>query len=201
MKNKNDEYWEEFYRANYHIDAESPFARFVYQYLQENGLTPRPLIDVACGNGRDSKFFARQGCRVTSIDKHCLVEHPAIDFQKVDMFDFDFAGFELIYLRFVLHTLTEDETDRLLAKLHDSTKSARIFIETRSIRGIGEGDKLETNLKLAVGDRHYRMLYSCDYLTEKVRRRFRVAYATEGKDLAPFKDENPFVIRYVLCRD
>lgn len=201
MTNKNDGYWEEFYKINHHIDVESPFARFVYQYLQEHQLTTKLLIDVACGNGRDSKFFARQGCRVTSIDKHCVVEHPAVDFRKADMFDFDFTGYELIYLRFVLHTLTEDETDQLLAKLHATTRSARIFIETRAIRGIGIGDKMETNLKLAVGDRHYRMLYSYDYLTEKVSRRFRVAYVTEGKDLAPFKDENPYVIRYILCRE
>jgi len=201
MKNKNDEYWEEFYRVNHYIDAESPFARFVYKYLQEHQLTTKPLIDVACGNGRDSKYFARQGCRVTSIDKHGVLEHPTVDFRKVDMFDFDFTGYELIYLRFVLHTLTEDETDRLLAKLHDTTRSARIFIETRSILGIGKGDKMETNLKLAVGGQHYRMLYSYDYLTDKVSKMLRVAYATEGKDLAPFKDENPYVIRYVLCRD
>lgn len=201
MKNQNENYWKEFYKTDHHIDSESHFARAVYQYVLEHKLTDRPLVDIACGNGRDAKFFACHGCQVTAIDKFGVVEHPAVNFRRVDMFDFDFTGYELIYLRFVLHTLTEGETDRLFAKLHTTAKSARIFIETRSIRGIGVGDKMETNLKLAVGDRHYRMLYSYDYLTDKVSRRFRIAHATEGKDLAPFKHENPYVIRYILCCD
>ena len=58
-------YWNEFYRnKTKEIQSPSDFARFVLQYMEEH----KKIMDIGCGNGRDSIFFAENGLEVTGVD-------------------------------------------------------------------------------------------------------------------------------------
>ena len=54
MKTKNEKYWDDFYK-NFLVKKESSFARFVYKKIQTK--KRNKLLDVGCGNGRDTFFF------------------------------------------------------------------------------------------------------------------------------------------------
>ena len=60
----NTDYWDQYYRNQICSTQPSPFAQYVAT-LVEPGKT---LIDLGCGNGRDSLFFAKQGMQVVAID-------------------------------------------------------------------------------------------------------------------------------------
>ena len=50
----NKEYWETFYAQNSEPFKPSSFANFCLKYMPDEAT----ILDVACGNGRDSIFFA-----------------------------------------------------------------------------------------------------------------------------------------------
>ena len=64
-KNKIQNHWDSFYNKNY-LDKESSFSKFIYKRLKHFNL--KNIIDVGCGNGRDSLYFYKKGFDVTGID-------------------------------------------------------------------------------------------------------------------------------------
>lgn len=49
-----------------------------------------------------------------------------------------------------------------------------------------------------MGEKHFRMLYSLDYLKSKLGKYFEFVYLIEDNNLAIHKDENPYVIRGIV---
>lgn len=63
--NRDVAYWNHFYeKVIKEIQEPSDFARFVLHYLQSG----KRLMDIGCGNGRDSLYFARNQILVTGVD-------------------------------------------------------------------------------------------------------------------------------------
>ena len=64
--------------------------------LRWAGLVERgPVLDVACGSGRHSRFFAQRGLQVVAVDREDQVLPPEIRFVKADLENGDpwpFAG-------------------------------------------------------------------------------------------------------------
>lgn len=50
------------------VDYEAT-VRFYYEILKQEGLTPRTAIDLACGTGSVAAILARDGLRVTAVDR------------------------------------------------------------------------------------------------------------------------------------
>lgn len=64
MSDKNIKYWNNFYSNNGAVLYQSQFAAHI---LNEFSSTKK-IIDIGCGNGRDSLFFASHGLNVLGID-------------------------------------------------------------------------------------------------------------------------------------
>jgi len=79
-------------------------------------------------------------------------------------------------------------------------ENSYIFIETRSSRGITKEEKKETNFKSSIGDAHFRMLYSLKYLVKKFDA-FNIIYSRESSGLAPFRGDDPYIIRMILGKN
>jgi len=58
------EYWNKFYDKKI-INKESTFAKFTYKKIKKQ---KGKILDIGCGNGRDSFFFNQKGYNVTGID-------------------------------------------------------------------------------------------------------------------------------------
>ena len=63
MNFRRNFYWNNFY-SKFSLSDESSFARFSVKYFKKNS----SLLDVACGNGRDTFFFIKKGIKCKGID-------------------------------------------------------------------------------------------------------------------------------------
>ncbi|MCY3818986.1 MAG: LicD family protein [Gammaproteobacteria bacterium] len=217
--NEIKDYWARFY-AYAHTTLPSPFAAAVAIELTE----PGHVVDLGCGNGRDSFFFAELGHRVVGLDVSgkAIGDNQArvleknvddIEFNQVDVGAphtlVDFlnrmeeaaiqAGDErrnqvAIYARFFFHAVSEEEEDLVLGALSQSLRSgARCFFEFRT-ENDAKGYKRFGS--------HYRRFINIDRFVEKATtgRPFECFYQVEGRGMAKYFEEDPFVGRVFLRR-
>lgn len=194
----NKTYWDNFYKLGLAPRNESDFARFVLGHIVENDEQHNLLLDVACGNGRDTFFFHKNGIESTGIDLSVKPDSKEPVFIKDDILTFNYSGYNLIYLRFIVHALKEHEFDTLLLQLAKSETRSTLFIETRSSKGVTDEQKSETFFRSPIGEEHFRMLYSFDYLIKKVSQYFDVIHQEENRGLSVFKEDDPVCIRLIL---
>lgn len=195
----NKEYWDNFYKSNLVPQKESSFAQFTYNYLKDlANINELRLIDVACGNGRDTFYFSNMNINSTGIDLSNNPKSLYVNFLQSNILDFDYKDYNVLYLRFIVHSLTEVELDKLLSNFENISQDLLIFIETRSSKNITDEQKSETYFKSSIGSEHFRMLYSEEYLTNKLNKKFKIVYVKEDTSFSPFKGEDPFCIRYIL---
>ena len=186
-------YWDNFYeKRNLEIQHPSDFAKYVFNDLSDN---QKKIIDIGCGNGRDSLYFEENGHKVIGLDKSNVKNYLGSNFRCVDVTKENISG-DVYYARFFIHTLTEKQLDSFLSVLNEKmTEKDIFFIETRSTKNISNEDKTETNLKLTEGEAHFRMLYSLNYLINKLSKYFTILFSEESDSFAIHKSEKPFVIR------
>lgn len=200
-------YWKQFYRDT-PIAGGSPFATFVAEKLQRDSL----VVELGCGSGRDSVYFAQHGHRVFASDRadEALEQGRAnagdlanIAFQKVDaadpeqvrgFFTMAFgdsqqpAGDKVLYMRFFLHSVTEDiQTVILDAAVATLPPKTMIALEFRTDKDADEKH---------VFGAHYRRYIPMAEMTEVLQAKgFTVTHAEESRGLSPYQDEDPFLCR------
>jgi tellurite methyltransferase len=200
----NDEYWNNFYSNENELPLEpSNFAAYVLRFLQTLSQTSsyKNILSIGCGNGRDAYFFSSQGYKVTGIDSCAKVETDKFQFLQKNIFDYELNelnAFDVCYLRFFIHTHSEQECDQLFARLALMPPQTLIAFETRSTTNITKEEKLETFFSSPIGDEHFRMLYSKHYMDKKISDKFIILESSDSSDVAQFKSENPFCLRYIL---
>jgi hypothetical protein len=191
----NKKYWDSFYINNKPPMEESSFAKFTLEYILNNRIDAN-LIDVGCGNGRDLFYFLNNQIKATGLETTNTIKNENVIIEN--MTKFDYSNHNIIYLRFLVHTVREEELELLIERIKLTAKECLIFIETRSVKGIKKIPKLGTFFQSPIGDKHFRMLYSESYLTEKLKQHFEILYKNESNGLAIYKEEDPVCIRYVL---
>lgn len=194
----NKKYWDNFYKSNIAPEKESDFAKFTLNFLNSNDLSKFNLLDIACGNGRDTFFFSRMGIRSTGIDLSIKPKSKNPKFIKGDITEFNYNDYNILYLRFIVHSMTEKDLDKLIESISNSEGEKMIFIETRSSKGITNEDKSETFFKSSIGDIHFRMLYSKEYLSNKLSCKFKIIKEVESRGFSIYGSDDPYCIRYIL---
>lgn len=108
-----------FYENNNKPFPPSEFAKFVLNYLEDG----KNLVELGCGNGRDSIFFASNKIKVFGIDQVIgEIEFLNKEFQSDNLkfMCLDFTNlyldykFDYVYSRFTLHSIDEEAEDRVL---------------------------------------------------------------------------------------
>ncbi len=200
------EYWEEYYIKHRTPGQPSPFAEEVIEYLK-----PRTtLLELGCGNGRDTVFFSNNNIHTTGIDQTVdqidyLNENFANENLKFICDDFTKVTklnglFDSIYSRFTFHAISEKQEDRVLQWIKDNLKTNGLFLlEVRSVNDIlfNEGVEVadEKNAKITS---HYRRFSDFRIIKQKlINLGFNIIFSIEDTDLAKYKDENPIVIRII----
>lgn len=201
-------YWNQYYDENptKPLGNESKFARDILAYISDDA----SLIEFGCGNGRDSLFFASKGLDVTGIDvSENAIEmlNKANTFENATFLCEDFTGESAIfkvqhdycYSRFTLHAITEMQEQYALRNAKDTLKTGGLlFVEARSINDdiCGLGECVGKNSYIY--ENHFRrFIEKKDLINRMEDIGFEIIYEQEGRGFAPYKNQNPVLVRIV----
>jgi adenylylsulfate kinase-like enzyme/SAM-dependent methyltransferase len=201
-------YWNNFYSNKSAVNSPTLFAQYVLPMLKKQG----SLIELGCGNGRDALFFQSNGINVTVVDG----SESALDIIKkqskniICYFD-NFVDAKIIfarqydyfYSRFSLHSIDDAQQEILIKKIYAALKPlGKLFIEARSVNDTiyGKGEKVGRNAFFF--EEHYRRFIVLEELEKAlIDCHFEILYSDENQGFAPFKSDDPRVIRIIAQKN
>jgi tellurite methyltransferase len=173
----NKNYWKEFYKTKPKF-KESSFARFIADHLKGD------IVDLGCGNGRDTYFFIKKGKKCVGVDQ---VNGIGVDPMTIKEYIAKYPSPQNVYARFLWHAI-DDETQ---LEILDWTKGF-IFIEARTT-----DDKKRTK----TFGKHKRNYVNVAQLVADLKNKgFDIGFMQECTGLARFKDEDPHVVRIIAAK-
>jgi SAM-dependent methyltransferase len=202
------DYWDEYYaaRATTRRPLPSQFATFVAGELER----PHRVIELGCGNGRDSIFFASYGHQVTGVDgseaavqacsalagalgESATFLQSAIDDPALADRLSGSEGPHLLYARFFVHAITDAEEQRFLDLAAALTSPGDVLaVEYRTVRDqVGAKE---------TGAHYRRFVLPATFQARALERGFEVTYAVEGFGFAKFRHDDAYVARTIFRR-
>lgn len=178
--NTNKLYWKNFYQ-NVHINAPSSFAQWTSKIIPKN----KNIIDLGCGNGRDTYYFGMLGFSIIGIDEAFKPKNKYnarfIQSNITNLF-YTKCQYEIVYSRFFIHSID----DITITNLLKWTKN--LFI----------AEFREAKDKPILYPNHYRNLINGNiFLQKMIKNKFDILYYIKSENLAPYKSENPIIIRII----
>ena len=201
-------YWSNYYLEHRLERQPTLFA----QYVMENYIGNRStLIEVGCGNGRDSIYFSEQKLNVTAIDQ---VEEEIIflqnRFKEVKNLNFisgDYSqlgndkSYDTVYSRFSLHSISSIEQERVLNWAYNQLNDDGLFcIEVRGKKNeiYKMGEQVPGEEDAYIYNDHYRRFLDFDEFRDSLGGLgFSIEYSDEAKGFAPYKNTNETYIRVI----
>ena len=210
--NEDESYWNEYYRNQFAknrvggMQPPSLFARAMLENYMEKG---NALVELGCGNGRDSLYFAENGMNVTGIDvsevairelqqrntNHCIfICEDFVSAEAIYQIQYDYC-----YSRFTLHAINEEQEAQILDKAYKMLKlNGYLFIEARSIRDEKFGKGLEVEKNAYIHDGHYRRFIDPEELKNKLENLgFTIVEMEESDKFAPSDSERTVCVRVI----
>ncbi len=193
-----------------------PLVKRAVRYLKGEG----KLLDVGCGEGADSVFYAKHGYKVTSIDKNESYlkrfrmykrdnRLSSLSILKRDIVTYSYPRntFDVISCILVLCCMKRSEFERMLTKLKRSVKKGGIFImssrnyldpELRDYKK--NGNMVEQNTFS-----HKEDCCRFIYFIEKHRLRevfdgFEILYYYEGYTRCKYNEHPKHGDSYIICK-
>ncbi len=203
---RDTEYWNNYYSRRPDINEPSLFAQEIGKELSRF----KTILELGCGNGRDSIYFSKLGLNVTAIDASDGVIRQLKQENVEDNICFicdDFVSsatifsgqYDYVYARFTLHAINEEQETEVLHNVYKVLKQGgRFFVETRSVNDelFGKGKKVGNNAYIYNG--HFRRFIVMDQMLEKMKTvGFEIYSAEEKRGFAPFGESNPPIIRII----
>lgn len=201
-------YWDSYYLSNKGDITPSLFATEVGKLIKKN----KSILELGCGNGRDSLYFDKLGLQVTAIDasnatieklknKKTAVWFVCDDFVNANIIKT--SQFDYIYSRFTLHAINEQQENELLYNVFDALKiNGKFFVESRSTSDekYGQGKKIGENEYIL--DDHYRRFIDKDKLVKKLSDiGFFIEYCEEKRGFAPTDNCDPVILRLICSKE
>lgn len=166
----------------------SPFAEIVSKKL----LPRQKLLELGCGNGRDSVYFAHLKHDVTASDfseqvieqnKQLFVECSEI-FAVMDIsnkFPYNDNSFDVVYASLSIHYFTDSKTREIINEVRRVLKQGGIFAfacKTKDAVRTQHATLIEKDLYVG-GNGHALHVFSKDYVQELLRDGFHIEMLDE----------------------
>ena len=209
FEKKLTHHWDEYYKKDNAPSFPSPFAEYVASKLS----TKQNILEIGCGNGRDSKYFSSKGHHITSLDrsaeaielcKNLYSSDEPIEFfygTITDIAKTNKKKFDFIYSRFVIHAMSlNEELEMLKISYKLLKKNGQLFIECRSTNDpLSQKGEILSHTERVFG--HYRrFIFLEEFKLRLVEAGFEVVEAIENIGLAKFGKEDPMVIRVQVIK-
>lgn len=184
--------WDEkFERRDYFGRDPSPFAIKVMPYAKR--LDVKDILELGCGQGRDTIYFAKNGFNLTAVDLSrkaiedleqksiALKATGTIEARVMDMRNpLNFGRFfDMAYSNLALHYFDDESTRQIFHNIYGVLRPKGILaFEVKSVNDVdyGKGDKIGDNF--FDKDNHVRHFFSDSYI-EELLRKFRIIYKEE----------------------
>ena len=204
----NERYWNEFYKREF-VHVPSQFCVFVSTYISPSST----VVELGCGNGRDSHFFSSVNFSVIGVD----LSESAIEMsiqnsnpnKDVQFLCGDISEASIcedinqvlgsrreradicFYSRFVMHSIDEIQQKAFMLGLHNLMKPGdRVFFEFRS--------KEDEKTKKVYGNHYRRYVDTEQFITQLVELvGVEIIYSITGRGMAMYNDEDPCVSRII----
>ncbi|MDA9123454.1 methyltransferase domain-containing protein [Paracoccaceae bacterium] len=209
MSKKMENYWNRYYSDKKNLSLPSQFATFILnEFFQKNR-----FVDIGCGDGRDSLFFATYGKKVLGLDGSSsainFCQNKALEkslseasFQQLQINDSNecdtfvaknhknWSG-SLLYARFFLHAIDEVAEQNFLQLSSDLVgDNGHICLEFRTPRDRFQNKETEA---------HYRRYVEpLDFLLQARAYGLDCVYFVEGFGFAKYKSDDAYVARLIL---
>ena len=155
------------------------FARKAYAVVRKGN--SKTLLDLGCGDGRDSVYFAERGLHVHALDfskngiENIKSLNPNIKTFLGDIKNMKFkkGSFDIIYAHLSLHYFNDQETTKIFKALYRILKKGGlIFVKCKSTDDAlyGKGKRIGPDM---YQKGHIRHFFSREYMASKLQR-FRV---------------------------
>ena len=204
------DYWNSYYAKKLtEIQSPSDFARTVISYLEPG----KSLIDLGCGNGRDSIYFLNHHLNVTGIDvsEEAISQLNQLKLENGNFVCDDFVSskalyqvqYDYIYSRWTMHAISEQQEDELLGNARDALKEGGLFlIEARSVRDSLYGKGTCVGKHAFIYNSHFRRFMEKEVFARKLENHgFRVISVEEGENFSKTETSNPMLVRIVASRE
>jgi len=198
-------YWRKYYNSkNNKSFAPSDFAYFAMSYLNRG----ESLIDLGCGNGRDSLLFAQNGIKTVAVDqcKNIISDLSKTKYSNLICVCEDFTNLQNMYnvdnaySRFTLHSIEEKDENKVISWVKKNI-NGYFFIEVRSDKDLLIYKKAD----------HYRRFLNFETLLFKlILFGFKINFAELSKGFSLYKNQfnspinkkvpNPILIR-IICNN
>jgi len=198
-------FWNEFYEKNGAPKNPSNFAKICIESIDKKDT----LLELGCGNGRDSFFFSQNNINVialdkskTAITKNMTLGVPNISFRLQDFTRISASqvgeNIGNIYSRFTLHSIDKEAYIRTLNYCgHKLTSGHKLFIEARTINDplCGVGESCGDNGFVST---HYRRFLDMkETISDLTHLGFELEYAVEDYLDSWYKDDHAVVLRII----
>ena len=205
---RDKDYWNRYYAsiANNEIKP-SDFAMKINSRLPQEA----HIMELGCGNGRDSLFFLRNGHNVIAIDGSKtaidILNEVTKDNSNALFVCDDFVKchalyqmqYDCVYSRFTLHAINEEQENELLNNVKDAICMGGIFcIEARTIHDeiYGMGELVAHNAYMY--NDHFRRFIDVDEFKSKLENMgFVVEYIEEAQGFSKTDDSDPVLMRCI----
>lgn len=141
-----------FQKKEYYGNVHTPFAEECLAFLAQQKLTGKHILDLGCGQGQDSTFFAEQGYSVTALDFSAealkSIQDKRIEKVQEDMCNlhiFADNSFDIVYASFSLHFFTKEEFYQILVQINRVLKPTGFFLfnlKNKNDKYYGKGTKI-----------------------------------------------------------
>ena len=202
-------YWNNYYSKKQQNRQPSLFA----QYILENYLVDEKpsLIELGCGNGRDSIYFGERGLNVVAIDQaEKEIDFLQNKFSEVKNLEFKLGDFtdlenekiyDIVYSRFTLHSINSVQQNRVLNWSYNQLNKGGLFcIEVRGKKNelYKKGEKVTDEKDAYIYDNHFRRFLEFDTFCNELKEiGFTIEYSKESKGFAPFNNTDEMFIRVI----
>ena len=202
------EYWEAYYKKESSNRLPSNFASYIFEnYVGER----KNFLELGCGNGRDSIFFANKELFVEAVDQ---VENQILflqeEFQQLSNLKFycdDFTDlkrdnkYDIIYSRFTIHSISIEKQAKVLKWAFSKLENDGLLcIEVRGKKNeiYKKGTPVKGEKDAYVYNDHYRRFLDFkNLLVELENIGFVLQYSEEAKGFAPFNGLDETFIRVI----
>lgn len=189
MLNKRS-YWDGVYSRSSGNTEPSPFILWIleaYPHLMRSG----EVIDMCCGNGRDTDEISSCGIEVTGVDAFtarlsCPDQRKSFSRSSIVDYTANHRCPGVLYCRFGFHAITETEQSLLIDWCSDI-----LIAEMRSDRGNFVPDSSHAR-RLINAEELFSQVSACGY---------RVLFFSESRGYAAKEGEDPYIIRIIAKRE